>query len=205
MLSVAWVAALALSGATLIDRDAVIVDRVPLQIERYRSGLAPEQVLAAWSDSSAAPVPNRSVGEWRIASRRSGAIHETLQARADARGGSELILARLDLRSPLAAPVQPPLPLPAGGEVLRVIQFNETRARASQYLVSIPGGSARALAQLCARAVGSGWRVLGAADCASQRGARARWFMRGSETLGIEARQGGRRSRVVIGHVAPRP
>lgn len=205
MLSLAWVAALALSGATLIDRDAVIVDRVPLQIERYRSALAPGQVLAAWSDSSTASDPNQRAGEWRVATRNSGAIHETLQARADGRGGSELILARLDLRSPLAAPVKLPLSLPAGGEVLRAIQFNEARARASQYLVSIPGGSARALAQLCARAADSGWRVLGAVDCARGRGSQARWFMRDDETLGIEVRAAGRRTRVVMGHVAPWP
>lgn len=205
MLSFAWMAALALPGATLIDRDAVIVDRVPLQIERYHTGLAPQRALAAWAGSSATAMPNQSVGEWRIASRSSGAIRETLQARADGRGGSELILARLDLRSPLAAPVYLPLPLPAGAAVLRAIHFNEAGTTASQYLVSIPAGRARALAQLCARAVDSGWRVLGPADCARGEGPLARWFLRGDETLGVEVRAGGRTTHAVIGHVAPRP
>jgi hypothetical protein len=200
-----WIAALALPGATFIDRDAVIVDRVPLQIERYHSSLAPEKALAAWAASAPGAVSNPSAGVWRIASRTSGAIRETLQARADGRGGSELILARLDLRSPLAAPAQLPLSLPAGGSVLRAIHFRETGAKASQYLVSIPGGRARALAQLCVRALDSGWRVLGASDCAGSRGPLARWFMRGEETLGIEVRGGGRNTRVVMGHVAPRP
>jgi len=200
-----WLAALALPGATFIDRDAVIVDRVPLQIERYHSGLAPEQALAAWAGPASAGVPNPPVGEWRIASRTSGAIRETLQARADGRGGSELILARLDLRSPLAAPAQLPLSLPAGASVLRTIHFQDTGAQASQYLVSIPGGRARALAQLCARALDSGWRMLGVSDCAGGRGPLARWFMRGEETLGIEVRGRGRHARVVLGHVAPRP
>lgn len=201
MLSVLWLAVFAQSGATLLDRDAVIVDRVPLQIERYRSGLAPRQALAAWADPAAA-APTRSAGGWQVASRGAGAIRETLQARADGRGGSELILARVDLRTPLAAPAQLPLQLPAGASVLRAIQYDEPAARASQFLLSIPGGRRRALAQLCARALDSGWRVPGTADCA--RG-EARWFMRGDETLGIEARAGGRHARVVIGHVAPRP
>lgn len=201
MLSLPWLAAFALPGATLLDSDAVIVDRVPLQIERYHSGLAPQQALAAWAEPAGA-APGRSAGGWQIASRGAGAIRETLQARADGRGGSELILARLDLRAPLAAPAQLPLQLPAGAAVLRAIQFGDPAAGASQFLVSIPGSRRRALVQLCARALASGWRVLGSADCA--RG-EARWFMRGGETLGIEARTGGRHARVVIGHVAPRP
>lgn len=192
--------------AVLVSRDALTVDRAPLHVQHYRSRLSPEGVLAHWHQAHPVGPPERAIpGGWRIASHLQDATQETLQVRASARGGSEIVIARVNLEAALAPPLQPPLPLPAGAIVLRVIAFAETAGRASQFIVSLPGTPARALAQLCQRLRERGWQPAGQRGCEAQRADKAMWFLRGAETLGVDLRTDGARTRAVIGHVGPRP
>jgi len=55
MLTLLLVAAVAAPAFTFVDRDQVIVGRVPVQIERYRSTLAPAQAVAAWGPDTSDP------------------------------------------------------------------------------------------------------------------------------------------------------
>lgn len=188
-----------------VGNDSVVVDRVPLVVQRYRSQLPPAKALALWQrDRTDGPAPG-ATGGWQIVSRRQGTVQETLQARPDGWGGSELMLSRVDLSAPLAAAAALPFALPAGGTLLRTIGFRDAGGQGTQFIVSLPGRPPHALPQLCARLLARGWRLVGASDCGAPQPATSRWFMRGEETLGVDLRQSGAGSRAVIGHVAPRP
>lgn len=189
-----------------VSSDSVTVDGVPMQIHRYRSQLAPEDVLALWGRPAADGPPPRSLtGGWQLASRLHGTRQETLQARAGAAGGSEVLLARVDLRAPLAAPAQLPFRLPAGSRILRTVVLADKEGRAHQFIVAMPETAPRAMTQLCARLVAGGWRPAGSLACDSANAPGVRWFLRGSETLAVALRAASTGSRAVIGHQVPRP
>ncbi|MGE0581799.1 MAG: hypothetical protein AB7P31_06690 [Steroidobacteraceae bacterium] len=189
-----------------VASDQVVVDRVPMTLHRYRSRLAPERVLALWAQGAAGgPPPRDLAGGWRVASRLDGSLQETLQVRADrAAGGSEVLLSRVELRAPLAALARPPLTLPAGSTVLRTLTFDDATGRASQFIVSLPGGPQRAMAQLCPRLLERGWQPAGKASCAARAIATTEWFLRGAETLGLALHARGAGTRAVIGYLEPR-
>jgi len=192
--------------AVLVASDAMTVDRAPMQVHRYRSRLCPEDVLALWSRAHPFESPqSRIAGDWRVVSRLQHTTQETLQVRSVESGGSEILLARVNLRAPLAAPVRPPLPLPAGAIVLRVVSFDDAAGRASQFIVSLPGAPARMLAQLCQNLLDRGWHPAGRTDCLERRPGEAQWFLRGTETLGLDLRADGAATRAMVGHAGPRP
>lgn len=191
--------------AVLVSGDAVTVDRAPMQVRHYRSRLPPESVLAHWFQSHPVGPPEREMaGGWRIASHIQDATQETLQVRPSESGGSEILVARVNLEAPLAPPMRPPLPLPAGAVVLRAISFADATGRASQFIVSLPGTPVRALEQLCRRLFERGWQSVEQRGCEARRANRAHWFLRGTETLGVDLRTDGAKTRAVIGHVGPR-
>lgn len=196
MLSLLLAAALAPSAFTLINRDHAIVDRVPIEIERYRSSLPPAQALAAWDPSAIT-----SSGAGPVGSRQRGPHRETLQARVVRGGGSELLLSRIDLRRPRAAPPRLPFTLPAGSVVLRAVQFESA---AATFVVSLPGHPAGAFALLCARLRAEGWSLPREGGCDSG-GPGAHWFLRGGATLAIDLRAAARGSRAVIARTGERP
>lgn len=186
-----------------VASDAMVVDRVPMQVHRYRSRLPPEGVLALWPHARSVARPRgESAGGWHIVSRLRGSLQETLQARPDGSGGSEILLACLDLQAPLAAPVRPPFPLPAGSAILRTVSFDDPAGRARQFVVSLPGEPGHAMHRLCPRLLEGGWRPVGTEGC--ERPAAARWYLRDNETLGIDLRGDGAATRAIIGYVVPR-
>lgn len=193
MLTLLLVAAVAAPAFTFVDRDQVIVGRVPVQIERYRSTLAPAQAVAAWGPDTSDP---QIAGAWSIANRQRGPEWETLQAREARGGGSELILSRIDFRKPLAASARVPFALPAGATVMRTLRF-EGAQRASVFVVSLPRRPAGVVGSLCARVQAGGWRAPHGGGCEHGAGL-ARWFVRGGATLAIDLRPHGRGARAVI-------
>ncbi len=210
----ATAAALASTAAPRLSADVVplasewaVVDRVPMELHRYHSRLAPGAVLALWADSSAAPAPapRDLPGGWRVASRLRGALQEILQARPDGAGGSEVILSRVDLLAPPARALPLPFALPAGGALLRTVELADPAGRGHQFIIALPGAPARALAQLCPRLLDRGWHPVGAHGCDGAGGATSQWFLRGAEMLGIDLRPSGAHTRAVIGHVVRQP
>lgn len=189
-----------------VASDSAVVDRVPLELHRLHSPRQPEEALALWTrDRAVAPPPVATGDGWQVVSRRLGTLHETLQARPDGRGGSDIVLSRVDLGAPLAAAAELPFDLPAGGEILRTIGFDDAGGHATQFIVSLAGRPAHALRLLCARLLARGWRLAGPSHCETPQATSSRWFMRGEETLGVDLRLVGAGSRAVIGHVVPRP
>ncbi len=186
--------------------DAVVVDRVPMALHRYRSVLAPARLFALWSGGASDRPPVRDIaGGWRVASRIEGSWQETLQVRSDGAGGSEVLRSRVDLRAPLARPESLPFALPAGGAVLRTLAFHDRAGRGSQFIVAIQGSPPRAMSLLCARLLEGGWQPVATDGCAMPVTAATAWFLRGAETLGLSLRASGRGSRAVIGFVSPQP
>jgi hypothetical protein len=190
-----------------IASEVSIIDRVPMEFHRYRSRLSPDAVLALWrgASDSHGPAPRDVAGGWRVASRLQGARQETLQARADRAGGSEVIVARVDLRARPAPLLHPPFALPASSVIRRTIELGDSAGRAFQFVVSLPGAPRRAMVQLCARLLERGWQPVAASGCASPDPLTTQWFLRGTETLGIELQPSGAHTRAVIGHVVPTP
>lgn len=203
MLSLAWLAVLP-AGVVSLGIDRAVVDRRPIEIHRYHAAMLPADVLARWPFEGAAGPEQRRSGEWLVVTRLLGRMQETLQVRPDGEGGSEVILSTVDLRAPPAASAPLPFPLPAGSSVLRAIAFDDAAGRAAQFVVLLPGRPEHALQLVCARLLERGWRSAGTRDCAASPGG-ARWFLRGGETLAVDLRPAGARSRAVIGHVVPRP
>ena len=197
MLSLLLAAALVPAAFVPVDRDHVIVDRVPIEIERYRSSLPPAQALAAWGPAAIRPP---AAGAGSIGSRQRGPYQETLQVRAAHGGGSELLLSRIDLRRSLAAPSRLPFALPAGAIVLRTVRFEATTA--ATFVVSLPGRPAGAFTLLCVRLRAEGWSRPGEGGC-DRGGTTSHWFLRGGATLAIDLRASARGSRAVIGYMGP--
>lgn len=190
---------------TLAGSDVMTVDRVPMQLHRYRTRLPPAAVLALWPDGRAPAGPSSGAeGGWRMVSRLRGATHETLQARPGAAGGSDVLLSHVDLDARLAPAVALPVSLPSGSTLVRTVAFDDAAGRASQFVVVIPDRPQRTLALLCRLLAGAGWRAVGAAGCTTAVEATSLWFVRGAETLGLDLRAQGTGTRAVIGHVVPR-
>ncbi|MBV6415644.1 MAG: hypothetical protein CMLOHMNK_00157 [Steroidobacteraceae bacterium] len=193
------------AGVFALGHDRAVVDGMTIELRRYRASMPPAEVLARWPLEGTAGPERRSAGDWLVVSRLQGRLQETLQARPDGAGGSEVLLSRVDLRAPLAALVPPPFTLPAGSSVLRTIGFEEAAGRATQFVISLPGRPGHALPILCARLLERGWRPSGSRGCDGSLPTGPRWFLRGGETLAVDLRVDGARSRAVIGHVVPRP
>lgn len=204
MLSLILLAGLPVDMIT-IGVDRAIVDRVPMELRRYRSTRPPGDLLARWPFDGSPAHSRPASGGWQTVSRVQGHWHEAVQARADGAGGSEVLYSRVDLRAPLAPIEALPLAMPAGGVVLRTVVFSDAAGRCAQFIVSLPGRTAHMWPLLCTRLAARGWRLVGAADCRAAAPAAARWFVRGDETVAVNLRESGRGSRAVIGYLVPRP
>lgn len=191
---------------------ALRIDTRSIEVVEVTSTLPLDLAIDAWARwwrAAALPLREARVGDWRVLSRISGDAVVTVQLRAAPGGGSAGYLAiGRALPGGSSTGAGTPLRLPAGARLLRTVDSQDAGGRSTQSVVAMHGTARSALAGLAHAARAAGWSpmpVIPDVPIGSRDAARALWFQRGTEELGVLVTGAATEAVAVLHHVrAPR-
>ncbi len=113
---------------------------------------------ALWArETPPSEITSNRLGDWQVLGRQLQGWHQTVQLRPIAGGGTEGRVAVTDVSRKPSAPAAPPLPLPAGSEVVSTVESIDGSRAAVQIVAESPLSIDGTIRWLTAGASKRGW------------------------------------------------